>query len=69
MDELNAKRISELLSLPEVCVVAEKCLPSTNDACRFMLKSGEYKCLVVAAAQTGGRGRRGRAFFSPPGGL
>ena len=69
MEALDENRIAVYLSLPEVHVEAQETLPSTNDACRRLLASGVRECLVVAARQTGGRGRRGRAFFSPPGGL
>ena len=69
MEQLDANRISALLSLPDVRVEAHETLPSTNDACRRLLREGAARCLVLAGQQTGGRGRRGRAFFSPPGGL
>ena len=69
MEALNENRIAAYLSLPEVHVEVHETLPSTNDACRRLLASGVKECLVVAQQQTGGRGRRGRAFFSPPGGL
>ena len=69
MDKLDEKRISALLALPEVRVEAFETLDSTNGECRRALAAGSGPCLAVAAAQTGGRGRRGRAFASPPGGL
>ena len=69
MEKLDAKRISGLLALPEVAVEAHETLDSTNDACRRALAAGAERCLVLAAQQTGGRGRRGRSFFSPAGGL
>ena len=69
MKTLDEKRIAALLALPEVQVEAQETLPSTNDACRRLLSAGAGECLVLAERQTGGRGRRGRAFFSPPGGL
>ena len=69
MKSLDEKRISELLTLPEVRVEVQESLDSTNAACRRLLDEGVEECLVLAGRQTGGRGRRGRAFFSPPGGL
>lgn len=44
---------------------------STNDDLKAMVASadGPVYAVVSAAAQTGGRGRLGRSFFSPPGGL
>ncbi len=66
---LDEKRIAALLGLPEVRVEVHETLASTNDACRRALAEGARECLVLAQTQSGGRGRRGRAFFSPPGGL
>ncbi|HEV8339823.1 MAG TPA: biotin--[acetyl-CoA-carboxylase] ligase [bacterium] len=43
---------------------------STNDLLREMAGSGAQEgTVLVAREQTGGRGRMGRAWFSPPGGL
>ncbi|MEJ0063669.1 MAG: biotin--[acetyl-CoA-carboxylase] ligase [Alphaproteobacteria bacterium] len=43
---------------------------STNDDVLASAESGEAEGLVITAAtQTGGRGRRGRSWFSPPGNL
>lgn len=42
-------------------------LTSTNDIAAQMLPSVDRAPVVVAHAQTAGRGRRGRAWFSPPG--
>ena len=69
MEKLDANEISSLLGLPGVRVEAYDTLISTNDACRRLLAQGAQACLVLAAQQTGGRGRRGRTFLSPPGGL
>ncbi|MBQ9082357.1 MAG: biotin--[Clostridia bacterium] len=55
----------ELSALP-VLVFPE--LASTNDTARELARQGAPDGLVVIADhQTGGRGRRGRSFFSPPG--
>lgn len=45
-------------------------LPSTNDAARDAAEAGASEgTAVLALEQTAGRGRRGRAWASPPGGL
>ena len=69
MEAWNENRIKKLLSLPDVAVEVHKELPSTMAACRAVLQGGAARCLVLAETQTGGRGRRGRSFFSPYGGL
>ena len=69
MKLLDENRINALLSRPETRVEVRETLSSTNDACRRALAEGAAECLVLAERQTGGRGRRGRTFFSPPGGL
>lgn len=43
---------------------------STNDEAKAWAKQGApHGAAVLAGEQSGGRGRRGRGFFSPPGGL
>ncbi len=45
-------------------------LPSTNTRCRELARAGAPEgTAVVALEQTAGRGRRGRPFFSPVGGV
>jgi BirA family transcriptional regulator, biotin operon repressor / biotin---[acetyl-CoA-carboxylase] ligase len=44
-------------------------LASTNDAARALAEAGEERVAVIAEAQTAGRGRHGRVWRSPPGGL
>jgi len=47
---------------PEVFVSVD----STNNVCRIMADTGESEGYVaIAGAQTSGRGRRGRSFYSP----
>ena len=43
-------------------------LPSTNDTAKLLARCGAPQgTAVLARGQTAGRGRQGRAFFSPPG--
>ena len=42
---------------------------STNLRARRLIEEGSTDAVVVASAQTSGRGRLNRAFLSPPGGL
>lgn len=44
-------------------------LPSTNDRARKLAASGASDVVVLADQQTGGRGRRGREWSSPSGGV
>jgi len=66
-DHLSASAIGQWLhdSIP---IYAYDTVDSTlNEAKRMMPGSGEKRFLIVADSQTAGRGRRGRAFYSPPG--
>lgn len=67
--ELCAERIAARLNMPELPVYVFDTLDSTGDECRRRLAAGEKRCLVLAERQTGGRGRSGKIFFSPAGGL
>ncbi len=40
---------------------------STNDVAAALAAGGHQRAVVIADAQTAGRGRRGRTWFSPPG--
>ncbi|MCG1003675.1 MULTISPECIES: biotin--[acetyl-CoA-carboxylase] ligase [Halobacterium] len=44
-------------------------LPSTNDRARELAAEGASDAVVLADRQTGGRGRRGREWSSPSGGV
>ncbi len=51
-------------------LTVEPQLPSTNTAARALAQSGAQEgAVVVADTQSAGRGRRGRSFFSPVGGV
>jgi BirA family biotin operon repressor/biotin-[acetyl-CoA-carboxylase] ligase len=51
-------------------IVEHAAVPSTNDLARALAEGGDPgPVAVVAERQTAGRGRRGRAWVSPPGGL
>lgn len=50
-------------------VAAYAALPSTSDEAARRRDAGEDHVVVVADAQTAGRGRGGNRFASPPGGL
>lgn len=71
-DLLTADAVSHALPpdlravFPSLEVVPE--LPGTNAALRTRAEQGAAECSVlIAAAQTEGRGRAGRSFYSPPG--
>ena len=64
---LTAEKVSAYLSEP-ITVSVYETLESTNRTARdFAADKQEH--LIIARSQTGGRGRLGRNFFSPNGGL
>ena len=67
--ELSAERIAAALERPELPVYVYAQLDSTSEECRRRLAAGQRQCLVLAQAQSGGKGRSGKQFFSPEGGL
>lgn len=72
-DLLHADGVTALLD-PDVAralrIEVHDRLPGTNAALRTRAAAGEAEGLVlIARAQSAGRGRNGRSFFSPPGGL
>ena len=69
MMQLDAQRLAALLNMPELTVFVYDTLDSTNDECRRKLAAGEGPCLVLAEIQTSGKGRSGKSFYSPEGGL
>lgn len=59
------------LGVADVAVIEKEETVSTNADCRRYIdeRRPQNPVLVAALSQTGGRGRRGRSFASPPGGL
>ena len=71
-DLLDADAVSALLKGDAAGLQVEvvQRLPGTNAALRRRAADGEPEGLVlIAQAQSAGRGRQGRSFYSPPGGL
>ena len=64
---LNRDRIVSQLNSPYTVTVAEE-MPSTNTALKEMVNP-PVGTTLIAVHQTGGRGRLGRLFHSPEGGL
>lgn len=50
-------------------VTFERRVESTNDRARQLATAGKSDMVVLAHEQTGGRGRRGRSWAGPPGGI
>lgn len=69
MQMLNDKEIREYF--PDVSwLLSAQELPSTNTVAKELAAKGVPEgSLVIAEGQTGGRGRLGRSFESPPGGI
>ncbi len=73
-EKLDATKIRELLAArgaTDAGVFVFGSVNSTNDTAKEYLCSGErdLPAIFAADAQTAGRGRMGRSFFSPDGGL
>lgn len=71
-DAFSAARLQSLLQTESLgrFVLHQASVPSTMDVAREEAESGApHGLIVVADEQTAGRGRRGRAWISPPGGL
>ncbi len=50
-------------------ILRRETVDSTNNVCKALAALGASDTAVIAGAQTAGKGRLGRAFQSPPGGL
>lgn len=67
-DVLTQSILRQNYSLKTAAVFYEDTLPSTNTTAKALAESGAaHGSIVVAARQTGGRGRLGKTFFSPIG--
>ena len=64
---ISAEGIRLYLDHPEVSIKVYETLPSTNQAAKEAAIAGTlgHGALVIAREQTQGRGRQGKAFFSP----
>ena len=70
MNILNEKIIRENISdkFSDIEIYIYNTIDSTNDeAKRYWKGNRKYPCLFVSEEQSGGRGRRGRSFYSPKG--
>ena len=55
--------------LPGVRVITKELTGSTNNDAKEMINSSPADTLITSERQTGGRGRQGKSFSSPEGGL
>ena len=70
MEEPTAKTVERLVSSLARKVELHDELGSTQERARELARDGaEHGTLVISRVQTGGRGRLGRRWGSPPGGL
>lgn len=68
MNELSGRTINALLPTDVYRITVENSLPSTNTALKeAALRGAPHGEVLIADTQTAGRGRLGRAFFSPSG--
>lgn len=71
-DTLSPESIRPYLTHPELAdrILVEPVTDSTNtDAKKILLAGDTSTAAVFALRQNGGHGRKGRPFFSPPGGI
>ncbi|MBK9081922.1 MAG: biotin--[acetyl-CoA-carboxylase] ligase [Rhizobiales bacterium] len=62
-------RLGEIAASQGFGLLSFDAVGSTNDACFVQAREGADRLWIVAAIQTAGRGRRGRAWDSPSGNL
>ncbi len=70
IDVLTAARVRQYLpqDTPVTALTVQDSIDSTNTALKAAAAEGAaHGTVLIAAAQTAGRGRRGRSFFSPGG--
>ena len=67
-DVLTAAGVEHYLKTPGISVSCYRKISSTNTVLKTMAAEGAKEGLVlIAEEQTGGKGRMGRRFYSPPG--
>jgi BirA family biotin operon repressor/biotin-[acetyl-CoA-carboxylase] ligase len=66
-DVLGAGAVSALLTDKTLPVYVFDSIDSTNNECKRRIAQGQERFLVLSDEQTNGRGRSGKAFFSPKG--
>ncbi len=54
--------------LGKPCITLDQCVSTNDEAARLARAGAVHGTIVVADTQTGGRGRMGRVWTSPPGG-
>lgn len=64
VDVISANEIRQLVGKPQYIDVY-KTIASTNETAKQYAQSGKGEGVIIASAQTGGKGRLGRSFFSP----
>lgn len=65
---LSAASLMRYIERPEIAVEYHESIDSTNSRAKTLAEEGAPEgTLIVAGEQTAGRGRQGRAFFSPGG--
>ena len=69
ISEISEKRIQGYLSekVQKYCFEIHDEIDSTNARAKLMYAEGTERAVVIAEAQTKGRGRLGRSFYSPKG--
>lgn len=67
---ISETKLRELFSNDETELIVKRKTVSTNTDAKYIAKNAlSSPLLIVADSQSGGRGRQGKSFASPPGGL
>lgn len=68
MNNLSKEYIEKVLGTSLYKIEAQDCVESTNTIMKSRAKDGADEfCVLIAAEQSGGRGRLGKRFYSPTG--